>query len=97
MDQVRVAAWASDPIALAGLVDHVQARPEVQVLPGPRRGEAAVLVFAAGRVTPELKAALRAAASETPAAIVGVDVPGDEAPKKFSARTALTGWRASAG
>ncbi|MEC3982311.1 response regulator transcription factor [Amycolatopsis sp. H20-H5] len=70
MDQVRVAAWASDPIALAGLINHLQARPEVQVLPGQRRSEAAVLVFATNRVTPDVQAALRAAAAETPAAIV---------------------------
>ncbi|MGW4482898.1 response regulator transcription factor [Amycolatopsis sp. NPDC004368] len=83
MDQVRVAAWASDPIALAGIIDHLRSRPEVQVLPGQRRGEAAVLVFAAGRVTTELKAALRAAASETPAAIVLVAgyVDADELPE----------------
>ncbi|GAA3571408.1 LuxR C-terminal-related transcriptional regulator [Amycolatopsis ultiminotia] len=70
MNQVKVAAWASDPIALAGLIDHLRARPEVRMLPGQQRGEAAVLVFAANRITREAKAALRAAASETPAAIV---------------------------
>jgi DNA-binding NarL/FixJ family response regulator len=70
MDQVRVAAWASDPIALAGLINHLQARREVLVLPGQRRSEAAVLVFATNRITPDVKAALRAAAAETPAAIV---------------------------
>ncbi|MGW7537901.1 response regulator transcription factor [Amycolatopsis sp. NPDC054798] len=72
MNQVKVAAWASDPITLAGLIDHLRTRREVRVMPGQQRGEAAVLVFAANRVTREVKAALRAAASETPAAIVFV-------------------------
>lgn len=70
MDQVRVAAWATDPIARTGLVAHLRARPELLVLPLPRRGEAAVLVVAAGRVDEEVLAALRAAAAESPAAIV---------------------------
>ncbi|WP_328604243.1 LuxR C-terminal-related transcriptional regulator [Amycolatopsis sp. NBC_00345] len=83
MDQVRVAAWASDPIALAGLIEHLRSCDEVQVVPGQRRGEAAVLVFAASRVTPDVKAALRAAASETPAAIVLVagHVEAEELPE----------------
>ncbi|MEU0535862.1 helix-turn-helix transcriptional regulator [Amycolatopsis tolypomycina] len=70
MDQVRVAAWASDPIALAGLINHLKSRPELLVLPRARRGEAAVLVFAVGEVDREAVAALRAAAAESPAAIV---------------------------
>lgn len=83
MDQVRVAAWASDPIALAGLIEHLRSCEEIQVVPGQRRGEAAVLVFAASRVTPDVKAALRAAASETPAAIVLVagHVEAEELPE----------------
>ncbi|MET8847576.1 LuxR C-terminal-related transcriptional regulator [Amycolatopsis sp. NPDC004625] len=70
MDQVRVAAWASDPIALTGLINHLKTRPELLVLPRARRGEAAVLVFAVGEVDREAVAALRAAAAESPAAIV---------------------------
>ncbi|HET6708767.1 helix-turn-helix transcriptional regulator [Amycolatopsis sp.] len=70
MDQVRVAAWASDPIALTGLINHLKSRPELLVLPRARRGEAAVLVFAVGEVDREAVAALRAAAAESPAAIV---------------------------
>lgn len=70
MDQVRVAAWASDPIALTGLINHLKSRPELLVLPRDRRGEAAVLVFAVGQVDREAVAALRAAAAESPAAIV---------------------------
>ena len=70
MDQVRVAAWASDPIALTGLTNHLKSRPELLVLPRARRGEAAVLVFAVGQVDREAVAALRAAAAESPAAIV---------------------------
>ncbi len=70
MDQVRVAAWASDPIALTGLINHLKSRPELLVLPRTRRGEAAVLVFAVGEVDREAVAALRAAAAESPAAIV---------------------------
>ncbi|MEV5719316.1 LuxR C-terminal-related transcriptional regulator [Amycolatopsis mediterranei] len=70
MDQVRVAAWASDPIALTGLINHLKSRSELLVLPRARRGEAAVLVFAVGEVDREAVAALRAAAAESPAAIV---------------------------
>jgi DNA-binding NarL/FixJ family response regulator len=70
MDQVRVAAWASDPIALTGLINHLKSRPELLVLPRARRGEAAVLVFAVQEVDREAVAALRAAAAESPAAIV---------------------------
>jgi DNA-binding NarL/FixJ family response regulator len=70
MDQVRVAAWASDPIALTGLTNHLKSRPELLVLPRARRAEAAVLVFAVGQVDREAVAALRAAAAESPAAIV---------------------------
>ncbi|MDX3190936.1 LuxR C-terminal-related transcriptional regulator [Streptomyces sp. MN03-5084-2B] len=70
MDQVRVAAWASDPIALTGLINHLNSRPELLVLPRARRGEAAVLVFAVGEVDREAVAALRAASAESPAAIV---------------------------
>ncbi|WP_086845435.1 helix-turn-helix transcriptional regulator [Amycolatopsis kentuckyensis] len=70
MDQVRVAAWASDPIALTGLINHLKSRPELLVLPRARRGEAAVLVFAVQEVDREAVAALRAAAVESPAAIV---------------------------
>lgn len=70
MDPVRVTAWASDPIALTGLINHLQSRPELLVLPGTRRSEAAVLVFAVGQVNREVVAALRSAASESPAAIV---------------------------
>ena len=70
MDQVRVAAWASDPIALTGLINHLKSRPELLVLPRARRGEAAVLVFAVGEVDREAVTALRAAAAESPAAIV---------------------------
>ncbi|RSM45246.1 DNA-binding response regulator [Amycolatopsis balhimycina DSM 5908] len=70
MDQVRVAAWASDPIALTGLTNHLKSRPELLVLPRARRGEAAVLVFAVGQVDRDAVAALRAAAAESPAAIV---------------------------
>ena len=70
MDPVRVTAWASDPIALTGLIGHLQSRPEVLVLPGGRRSEAAVLVFAVGQVNREVMAALRTAAAESPAAIV---------------------------
>jgi DNA-binding NarL/FixJ family response regulator len=70
MDQVRVAAWASDPIALTGLTNHLKARPELLVVPRDRRGEAAVLVFAVGEVDREVVAALRTAATESPAAIV---------------------------
>ncbi|WP_410596581.1 response regulator transcription factor [Amycolatopsis sp. lyj-23] len=70
MNQVRVAAWASDPIALTGLINHLKSRPELLVLPRAHRGEAAVLVFAVGEVDREAVAALRAAAAESPAAIV---------------------------
>lgn len=70
MDPVRVTAWASDPIALTGLIGHLQSRPELLVLPGGRRSEAAVLVFAVGQVNREVMAALRTAAAESPAAIV---------------------------
>ncbi len=70
MDPVRVTAWASDPIALTGLIGHLQSRPELLVLPGNRRSEAAVLVFAVGQVNREVMAALRSAAAESPAAIV---------------------------
>jgi DNA-binding NarL/FixJ family response regulator len=70
MDQVRVAAWASDPIALTGLINHLRSRPELLVVPRARRGEAAVLVFAANQVDRDVIAALRAASAETPAAIV---------------------------
>jgi DNA-binding NarL/FixJ family response regulator len=70
MNQVRVAAWASDPIALTGLINHPQSRSELIVLPRARRSEAAVLVFAVGHVNQEVIATLRAAASESPAAIV---------------------------
>jgi len=70
MDQVRVAAWALDPIALTGLINHLNSRPELLVLPRARRGEAAGLVFAVGEVDREAVAALRAASAESPAAIV---------------------------
>src|SRR6266496_2321109 len=70
MDPVRVTAWASDPIALTGLIGHLRSRPELLVLPGGRRSEAAVLVFAVGQVNREVIAALRTAAAESPATIV---------------------------
>lgn len=70
MDPVRVTAWASDPIALTGLIGHLRSRPELLVLPGGRRSEASVLVFAVGQVNREVMAALRTAAAESPASIV---------------------------
>jgi DNA-binding NarL/FixJ family response regulator len=62
VEKLRVAVWASDPIALAGLVKYLEARPEIVVVPGRRRGDAAVLVVACERVGEDVLAVVRGAA-----------------------------------
>ena len=64
MEQVRVALQAIDPLSHAGLAALLQYRTDLAVLRAAQRAEAEVLVMAAERLTSEVIAALRRAATE---------------------------------
>lgn len=70
MEQVRVALQATDPLSHAGLASFLQARTEFTLLRGAQRADADVLVVAADRLTAEVVAALRRAATEIAAPVV---------------------------
>jgi DNA-binding NarL/FixJ family response regulator len=53
--------WASDPIALAGLVRFLEGRPEIAVAPGWRAAETAVLVVVSEQVGEDVLAVVRRA------------------------------------
>ena len=59
MEQVRVGLHTSDPIAYAGLLLHLESRPEVILVPKDRHSESDVVVAATERPSRELLHALR--------------------------------------
>ncbi|MFL6118229.1 response regulator transcription factor [Actinophytocola sp.] len=76
--RVRVAVEAADHLSMAGLTSYLDGREEVALVAGERRAEADVVVVAAGRLTREGIAGLRAAAADAPVPVVLVlDEIGD--------------------
>ncbi|SDT56180.1 helix-turn-helix transcriptional regulator [Actinoplanes derwentensis] len=69
MEQVDVSVHAPDPLTHAGLVSHLRTRSDITVLRGEDRSRSKVLIVAAERLTADVIAMLRLAASE-----VGVPV-----------------------
>ncbi|MET0423451.1 MAG: response regulator transcription factor [Actinoplanes sp.] len=70
MEQIRVAVQAMDPVSHAGLAALLQFRGDLTVVRSDRRNEADVLVVAAERLSPDVVAGLRRAASDTSLPVV---------------------------
>ncbi|GLY98104.1 response regulator transcription factor [Actinoplanes sp. NBRC 103695] len=70
MEKISVAVQSSDPLTRAGLLTHLQERPELGLLPADRWTEATVRVVATDRLRPESLAALRRSAAESSAPVV---------------------------
>ncbi|GLY00710.1 MULTISPECIES: response regulator transcription factor [Actinoplanes] len=70
MEQVDVAVHAPDPLTYAGLVSHLRARSDISVLRSDDRSQAQVLIVAAERLTTDVVAMLRLAATEVGAPVV---------------------------
>ena len=64
MERVRVVLQASDPVSHAGLASFLRSSPELALLNARDRGQAKVLVFACGQLTPDVVAMLRRSAAE---------------------------------
>jgi DNA-binding NarL/FixJ family response regulator len=62
---VRVALDATDPVSVAGLTRLLESRTDLMLVDGARRDTAAVTVACADRLTPDVIARLRHAATET--------------------------------
>jgi len=65
VERVQVILRASDPVSHAGLVSFLLSRPELTLLPAVDHGEAKVLVFACGKLTPDAVMKLRRSAAES--------------------------------
>ncbi|MGM1060377.1 helix-turn-helix transcriptional regulator [Saccharothrix sp. Mg75] len=88
MRKVKVAVQAADPLSLAGLVGHLEAHPQVVLLPGEQRHLAEVAVVAVDRLTAEVVAGMRRAAAEigTPVVLVVADLEESELPTALECR-----------
>lgn len=73
MHRVKVALQAVDPLSMAGLVAHLELVPDVVLLPAEQRHHAEVAVVAVDRLTADVVAGMRRAATDigTPVVLVG--------------------------